>query len=266
MAVATGTAILAAAGIGAGASILGSSKQSSAAKSAVNTQAESAAQATQAELEMYYKSREDMAPWRKAGAEALGGYDEMIQKYLGVTNQYQNVLMNPDQYLQSPGYNWLLEQGNLNLARGASASGKLGSGQYSKDIMAYGQGLASQDYNNYLNQLLNSQNWDLNQAGTAANMYGNLAGLGQNAAIQGGQQAVATGQSVGQNYLAAGNAQAGNYINQANAQTGLYGNLSNIGSNALNQYMQYQGMQQQPTTNYSNDYNLPAEYGYGTGR
>lgn len=232
-----GEAIIGSSLLGLGGSILGSRESSSAAKSAANTQADAADRSAQAQLDMYYQSREDAAPWRLAGEKALGSYDEYIQKYANVPNQYGEALADPSKYLQSPGYNWLVDQGVQGINRGASATGKLDSGQRSKDLMDWNRGAAAQDYGNYLNQLLNSQNFEMNQVGTTANMYGNLAGLGQNTAISGGQQAMQTGQNVGQSYLAAGDAQAGGTINQANARTGLYSNIAGLGSNAMDQYM-----------------------------
>ena len=57
---------------------------------------------------------------------------------------------------------------------------------------------------------------------------------------------------------------AGGMINAANARTGMYSNMSQIASNAANQYSMMNYMQPQTTTQPSSSY--PAEYGYGYGR
>jgi hypothetical protein len=64
--------------------------------------------------------------------------------------------------------------------------------------------------------------------------------------------------------MAGGNALAGGMINAANAKTGMYSNMSQIASNAANQYSMMNYMQPQTTTQPSSSY--PAEYGYGYGR
>ena len=224
-----------------------SSKQaSSAAQNAANTQAASADRATALQREMYYQNRADMAPWRTAGVGALG----TLQNELG---NYAGYVKDPSTYLQSPGYDWLVQQGVGAIDRGASATGKLDSGQRSKDLMAYGQGMAAQDYGNFLGRY-----------GDLLNRYSGIAGTGQTATNQLGAYGQNYANQAGQNMMAAGNAQAGGMINAANAKTGMYSNLSQIGSNAANQYAMYNYMQPQQTTMPSTTY--PAEYGYGFGR
>lgn len=53
----------------------------------------------------------------------------------------------------SPGYEFRKAEGEKALRRMASATGKLGSGSMYKDLMRYGQGLASDEYGNYVGQL-----------------------------------------------------------------------------------------------------------------
>ena len=60
-----------AAGIIAGGMIAGSYMQSQAAKKAASAQAGAADKATQAQLEMYYQGRADLAPWRESGGWAV---------------------------------------------------------------------------------------------------------------------------------------------------------------------------------------------------
>ena len=130
LAIPIGTAVL-----GAGATIYSSKQAQSAAESAANTQSASADRATALQREMYYQNREDMAPWRDAGVGALSQLQGELENYAGYVKD-------PSSYKQGPGYNWLVNQGVGAIDRGASATGKLDSGQRSKDLMAYGQGMA----------------------------------------------------------------------------------------------------------------------------
>ena len=73
MAIGTTAALLMAgsAAISAGSTIYGASVAGSAAESAADAKAAAADRATQAQLEMFYKSNELLAPWRDFGADAL---------------------------------------------------------------------------------------------------------------------------------------------------------------------------------------------------
>lgn len=226
----------AAVGFGIGSSVAGSQNQSDAASSAANAQVSAGDRATLAQLEMYDKSRADVlqfraedkgmaAPWRVAGERDLGKLGETQQLYADAIND-------PSKYEQSPGYGWLQQQGIDTLNKGASASGSLDSGERSKDLMAYGQGLAKQDYSGYLGRLesLMSRYNQSSQTGLSAvqgipNPGNTLANINQN-----------TAGSLSNIYQQQGDAVASGEINRSNAQTGLYNNLSQIGSNAVNQY------------------------------
>jgi len=267
MAIATGTAILGGALLGGVASMASSKQASSAAGSAAATQSAAADRATALQREMYYQSRTDalrqyeqgradIAPWRTAGVGALG----TLQNELG---NYAGYVKDPSSYLQSPGYDWQVQQGVNAIDRGASATGKLDSGQRSKDLMAYGQGMAAQDYGNFLGRYSDLLNKYSGIAGTGMTSAGQMGAYGQNLGNQLGQygQNYATG--AGNSMMAGGNAMAGGMINAANARTGMYSNLSQIGSNAANQYSMMNYLQQPSYTGSgysSNPYNI-GEYG-----
>ena len=215
--------IAAAIGVSALASAAGSyfsSKSSSkAAKKAAKQQQKGADAASQVQWDMYQQNREDLAPWREAGGRSL----EDLERVQGT---YEGAVMDPSQYEQSPGYDWLREQGNKNINARAAASGQYGSGRNQKDLMQYGQGLALTDYQGYLGRLESLMNRYSGTAQVGQTASNTLAGLGANTASQ-----------VGQNSIYAGQAGGASEINQGNARTGLYQNLSNIGNNATNQFM-----------------------------
>lgn len=90
-------------------------------------------------------------------------------------------------YLNSTGYNFQMKQGQAAITGSAAARGMLNSGATAKALAQYGQGLAAQGFNNYLNQLGNVANRGLQageaigSAGTAggANAAGYTQGIGQ---------------------------------------------------------------------------------------
>lgn len=109
----------------------------------------------------------------------------------------------------TPGYQFRMAQGNEAIQRSAAAKGNLLSPAAMKELDTFSQGLASDEYSNHLNRLFS------------------ISGLGENAAAQSGNQAIQTGQTMGQNLLYAGNAAAAGKINSANAITGGMNSMAN---------------------------------------
>ena len=197
-----------------GTALLGAYAQSQASRRAASAAWAGADAATRAQLEMYYQSREDMAPWREAGIESLNKLIEMME-------------VGPGEFVpgEQPGYKFgyqeFVEKPTLRMA---SATGGLGGGGTQKALTRYASDYATQNYQNWLN------NWY-----KSLTPYQSMAGLGQTTAGQMGQNALATGQMMGQNMRYAGSARATGYINQGN----IWGNMiSGLGQNALN-YMMY---------------------------
>ncbi len=148
-----------------------------------NGQAQSAADAN------YYANTQNMQPYLNAGTGAL---NQLAQLNSGNYSSFQ----------ESPDYQFTLQQGTQALDRSAAARGSLYSGGQQADLMQYGQGLASQQYNNYYNKLAS------------------LAGMGQSAA-----SALA---GVGNTYA---NATANNAYQGAANSNALTGLLTGVGSN-----------------------------------
>ena len=165
---------------------------------AADTQAEAFKNASDSQMQMYLQSRADQAPWREAGVRALG--------------ELEKTAYGPGEFVPSeqPGYEFGYKELVENpLLRGASAAGKLRSGDVLKSLSDRAQDYASLQYDNWLNRWL-----------TKIQPMQSLAGLGQSASLMGGNQAIQTGQSIGQNIIAGGQAQASGIINQTNALTG----------------------------------------------
>ena len=163
------------------------------AKDASEAQSDSAAAASALTERMYQQNRADLAPWTKAGEEAVNTLAKLTQAGPGI-------------FTESPSYQFALQQGMQGIQRGASATGRLGSGAYLKDITKYAEGMASQEYQNFLNRYYQS-----------LTPYQSLAGLGQTAATNVANQGANAAQSQGQNALYAGQAQAAGILGQTNA-------------------------------------------------
>ena len=183
------TAIVTTAIVSAGVGYLAADKSADAQQDASKT-------ASNAQLKMFYQGREDTAPWRTAGVNAL---DRLSTK----------VAAGPGEFTESPGYQFRTAEGQKAIERSAAARGGLLSGRAGKELMRYGQDYATNDYDNFLRRYYESLNPDQS-----------LAGIGQTTAAQGAAQGNQVASQIGQNTIAAGNAQAGGYINQANAITG----------------------------------------------
>ena len=150
--------------------------------------------------------RARLAPWETAGVGSL----EDLQR---IQEQYEGAIQDPSRYIQSPGYAWLQEQGIGAIDRGAAARGKLDSGQNLKDLVRFNQGLASQDYGNYLGRLENLMN-----------QYTRTSQMGQNAASEIAGYDFATRQGQANTYLQTLGQQGTASLGLANARTGLYNN------------------------------------------
>jgi len=62
--------------------------------------------------------------------------------------------IDPENYKASPYFDWLLNQGNRNMKAGSAAGGLGQSGAAVKEAINYGQGLAGQDYQKWVGNLL----------------------------------------------------------------------------------------------------------------
>ena len=170
--------------LGAGASLISGNKAAKAQKQAADAQvAESRRQ--------YDLTRADYAPWRTAGADALG----MLTRTYGIGGGTPDM----SAFTASPGYQFRRDEGLRAIDRNRAARGLLNSGAADKARMTYGEGLAAGEFDSWWNRV----------AG--------VAGVGQNAT-----NATA---AAGQNYTSminnatqqSGNARASSYANTGSA-------------------------------------------------
>ena len=165
-------ATLISAGVGAAASIYSANKQTAAAKAALNLQ-----------QNQYQQARTDLAPYRDLGNNALGSLNALYGYGTGTGTGGQPGTPNYTGFANSPDYNFALQQGGLAVDRSAAARGLLQSGGNIKDQIAFGQGLASQQYGNYVARLQNMLQVGAGAAGgsaSAATAFGTQGGQSLN--------------------------------------------------------------------------------------
>jgi len=184
------------AAIGAGASILGGVLGGKGAKKAAKAEVQMGREALALQEKMYNQSRADLEPWRVAGGAAIGqGYAMLQPGY---------------DYKTSPGYDFRFGEGQRAVESSAASKGMLMSGGTLKDLVRFGDGVASADYNDQFNRMM--------------------------AVASGGQQAATNGATAAQNYANAsggimqgiGQAKASGYAGQNQAIQGTLGNLASI--------------------------------------
>lgn len=218
-------------------------------KSAADTQAGAASNATAAQLGMYNTTAANVAPWLQAGQASLKDLTAGVQPG-GQFYQTPYTPFTMDQFHQDPGYQFQLAQGQNALENQMSKTGGANSNNL-KGLINYTQGLASTDYqtalNNYIQQFLLG-----NQA--KQQQFSNVAGIaagGLSAGLQQGLISADVGKSIGSNIIGAGNAQAAGTVGVANALTGGI-------SSGYNQWLQQQYLNQGGPT-YGGNYISPTD-------
>jgi hypothetical protein len=202
-------------------SLFSANKQSKAAQSAAAATAAATDEATQLQREMYQQTREDQAPYREAGYNALA----QMQRTAG--NVPGAFKFGAGDYQADPGYAFRLSEGQKALDRQAAARGGLISGGALKAAQRYGQEMGSQEFGNAYNRALTGYNTGVASENQLYNRQAALSGIGQTATNLVGQ--------AGQNYgTSVGNAlinQGANVGNARMASANAYGSaLSAIGS------------------------------------
>ena len=227
----------------AGAAVVGAAVSSDSSRKAANTQADAAKEANSTQLAMYNQTREDQAPWRAAGQQALGQLSSGVQPGGEFNRNFTLADFNRD-----PGYQFRMDQGQSALERSAAARGGLMNGGTLKALSRYGQDYASNEYNNAYNRFNNDQSARFNRLAT-------VAGIGQTANNLTSTTGTQTASSIGNNTMSGAAAQAAGYVGSSNAWT-------NAANNGASMYMlSNMGSRQtaaQPSNYYSTDGTYPA--------
>jgi hypothetical protein len=219
MAIGTATAILGSAVLGAAAS-----------RSASKTQASAADRAADVQRSQFEQTREDQAPYREAGYNALANLQRTAGNVPGAFK------FGAGDYQADPGYAFRLSEGQKALDRSAAARGGLISGGALRAAQRYGQEMGSQEFGNAYNRALTGYNTGVASENQLYNRQAGLAGIGQTATNLVGQAGQNYATNVGNLMTGAGAANAAGQVGMANAFTGGLGTYLNYnqGNNLLN--------------------------------
>lgn len=234
MAIGMGAALIGSAIIGGGVSFLGGKKAAKAQKQAAQTAANSATQADATNRYIFDTTREDFRPQREIGnaatsklasmygVSAPGGVPGMVTggegSAPGSMMPGASVTAPGGRYggfETSPGYQFRVDEAMKAIERSAAARGSLRSGATMDALQRRVQGVASNEYENYTDRLMQ------------------LAGIGERgnagSATAGAQFAAGsrdTARMAGDAAMAAGNARASGYANTANAVNNTVSNVA----------------------------------------
>jgi len=197
-----------------GSAVLGAASSNRAAKA----QSGAAGQAADLQREQFERQIELQAPFREVGLRALNKLEG--------ASEYTPFGM--DQFQADPGYGFRFNQGQKALERSAAARGGLISGNTGGALQQFGQGLASQEYQNAFNRYQTERSARLNPLQS-------LAGVGQTSVNQLGAAGQNYASGMGEALGAGAQARASGYMGGANAIGGGIG--------------QYMGYQQNQATN-----------------
>lgn len=233
----------------AGAIAVSSLVGASAAKSGAKAQAGAARDAAELQNEQYQQTREDLAPYRAAGVNALGKLESMADY----------TMFGPEQFSKDPGYGFRLSEGQKALERNAAARGGLISGGALKAATRFGQDMGSQEYTNAFNRY---------QIERAAKLgpYQSLAQVGQTTANQLGQFGAANAANVGNLMTGGAAAGAAGTVGAANAFTSGVGQYMNYSQNQAQNSLLQQALQNRGSTygyTPTADYSTGADYSLG---
>lgn len=188
--------------ISAGASLLGARAQSRAAE-----------RAAQVQQQQFEQIRSDLEPYREAGVRGLSQYEDALGQPdvpLGLAEYSRG-------FQESPGYQYRLQEGQDAIQNSAAGRGMLQSGRTLRGLQTHAQGLANQDYWNYVGQ---NRLGALDRHAQRQDRLGQLRGLstiGQNAAVQTGAAGQTAASNIGNAYQSAGNARASGFTGFGNA-------------------------------------------------
>lgn len=91
-------------------------------------------------------------PFFDAGVSSLPGYKEFMERLMQHPDEVMNMLGKG--YTESPGYQWNLKQGTEAINNANASGGMLGTPQHEQMAGEMATGLASKDYNEYMDRTL----------------------------------------------------------------------------------------------------------------
>lgn len=253
--------VAAAIGAAAVAGVAGSAISASGAQSAADTQAQAAQNAAQEQWNQFSTTQANEQPYMNLGSSSITPLlQAMGYNVTPAANGQYGLSVNPESPLQktfqlptlqqasqTPGYQFRLQQGEQAINNSAAAKGGLLSGATLKDLLSYGQGLASTNYQQDVGDALTQYQTNYNSANNNVNRLSGLVTLGQNAATTVGNQGLQTAANAGNLTTSAANAEAAGTVGASNA---ISSGLSGIGNSATN-YALLSQLTNQGTSSYS---------------
>jgi hypothetical protein len=202
-----------------------------------NMAASAANQAAQMQQNEAVQARAALSPWTAAGGGAIGKVTNLLGLGTLKTNggNYNTYGLDPAgaketqqqalaDFETSPGYQFRMDEGMKALDRSAASRGLLRSGAQQKAINTFGQGIASEEYGNYMGNLLAVSGLGNQAASSANNTAGQLTQGAGNLIAQGGA-ARGSAYAAGANALASGISRGGQNIFSALGYGGQGGKL-----------------------------------------
>lgn len=200
----------------AGGSIVGGLISAHGQKEAANTQAAAQQQAAATQQQMFNTINQQEQPFIQSGYGATTALNQLLglapgSPGGGQQNGYLAQSFNPtqEQLNNYPGYQFALQTGGQALRNANTPGMGALSGAALKDLMNFNVGTANQYYGQYFNQ-------DQQQKNNLFSRLSGLAGLGQNAATNVGNQGTALGTGIAQAQAAAGGSLAAGQAGAAN--------------------------------------------------
>jgi hypothetical protein len=234
-------AALGAAAIGTVGSIVAGNK-------AAKAQTQAAQTASDTQLQLYDKQRQDFEKFYGLGRQDVlqgtGRAVDQLQPYAGYgpaattrLAEFAGLQGNgaaTAALANDPGYQFRLSQGLQGLDRSAASRGMLLSGAQTKAVQGFGQGLASDEMNNAWNRVAGLQGIGQQASGGISNLYSGagttLSNLATGQASQNAQAAQTAGNAVSNAQMAAGNARSSAYQNMGSSiNTGINNALFGYG-------------------------------------
>jgi len=182
-------------------------------KAAAKEQAESAERAMQERRAAERRARQDFRPYLESGERALPQYEGMAKEMVDSPGFLESLL---GQYKPSASYENRFNQGNRAINQAMGSNGMYGSGDLLKSLMEYGQNLASEDEQRYLENVLGIR-------GNAMNAFGAIANQGYNSAANIGNITANTGQGLAEDQNRYGEARANERRASSNILTNILG-------------------------------------------
>lgn len=216
-----GAGIAAAGALSAGASLFAGESQAGGLESGAKLIAAAQREATAESRRQYTQTREDLAPYREVGVPAL-------EQYASLFGVGREGLLSDDEiadarsrFVETPGYEFRFNEGIRALDRSAAARGRLRGGGHERELIRYGQGIATDEFGNYANRL-------------AA-----IAGMGQGATVATGTFGQQTAGNIGDILMRSASGQAQLLGGASTARASGYVGAANALSGGLSNYMLY---------------------------